>query len=456
MSVDDSSGITDPRFSGAFASIEHALEQFDDCSEKEKQRLQNDLAQLRQMAEKLSKGQVEIVVFGEISTGKSALVNALVGHRVAEVNVQGGWTREVWKVDWEGTGHVLPGLDDSRLVIVDTPGINEVGGVQREEMAREIAARADLILFVTDSDLTETEHDALSGLVAAHKPVIVVLNKSDLYSNDQLEQLLALLRDDRLVDIVPPENILAAAADPREVEYVIQAADGSEKQEWRKPAPRIDELRAKVLEILQQDGLGLVALNAAMYAADKTDRVAALRVELREKTASQSIWGFAVGKSLAVAVNPVPAADVLGGSAIDVSMVVTLAHIYGLEMSWMHAQRLILSILKAAGWVVAAEYATHLVANVFKLATFGYGTVLTAVPQGAAAGYGSYIVGQAAKYYFEHGASWGSEAPKSVVHRILLQTDKESVLNHLKDEIRAKFNKNRYAKEPISPKPSDR
>ena len=58
--------------------------------------------------------------------------------------------------------------------------------------------------------------------------------------------------------------------------------------------------------------------------------------------------------------------------------------------------------------------------------------MLTAVPQGAAAGYGSYIVGQAAKYYFEHGASWGGEAPKTVVQRILEETDKQSVLEQLK------------------------
>ena len=41
---------------------------------------------------------------GEISTGKSALINALVGRDVAAVDVQGGWTKEIWKVNWEGSG----------------------------------------------------------------------------------------------------------------------------------------------------------------------------------------------------------------------------------------------------------------------------------------------------------------------------------------------------------------
>jgi hypothetical protein len=70
---------------------------------------------------------------------------------------------------------------------------------------------------------------------------------------------------------------------------------------------------------------------------------------------------------------------------------------------------------------------------------------LTAVPQGAAAGYGSYIVGQAAKFYFEHGASWGGEGPKQIVKRILDQTDKQSVLERLKSEIKRTLARNPHA-----------
>jgi uncharacterized protein (DUF697 family) len=123
-------------------------------------------------------------------------------------------------------------------------------------------------------------------------------------------------------------------------------------------------------------------------------------------------------------------------------MVVTLAHVYGLEMSWANARGLARSILAAAGWVTATEIATHLVVDIFKGLTLGTGTVLTAIPQGAAAGYGSFIVGKATKYYLEHGASWGHEAPKTVIRRILEETDKQSVLEHLKDEIKKKIQRN--------------
>ena len=38
-------------------------------------------------------------------------------------------------------------------------------------MAHEAAARADLVLFVTDSDLNEVEYSALVELAASHKPI---------------------------------------------------------------------------------------------------------------------------------------------------------------------------------------------------------------------------------------------------------------------------------------------
>ncbi|NOZ40730.1 MAG: DUF697 domain-containing protein [Planctomycetes bacterium] len=437
----------DDTFLAAIETVRGAIQQFQGCSEKERKELQHDLDELSRMAEKLESGRVEIVVFGEISTGKSALVNALVGDDLTQVNVQGGWTKDLWQVPWEGTGYCVPGFAQSEVVLVDTPGLNEVAGAERGEMARTAAARADLVLFVTDSDLNETEFSALEDLAASHKPMLLVLNKSDLYRREEREQLLTLFRGPRLAGLVEPKNVLTTQADPREVEYVLEAADGSTRTEWRKPAPKIEDLRVRILEVLEAEGKALIALNAAMFAADKSDRMAALRVRLREDRAAKTIMGYAVTKSLAVALNPLPVVDVLGGTAVDATMVVTLGRIYGIKITTSNARALVTSILKAAGWVWLSEAAVSYASSMFKALTAGFGSVATALPQGAAAGYGSYIVGQAARYYFQHGASWGDASPKQVITQILANTDKESVLQQLKAEIKKKISLNPYAEE---------
>src|SRR6187431_2016868 len=102
----------DADYEAAMNSVRAAIETYRACSPDERAAMQRDLDQLHAMAEKLAAGKVEIVVFGEISTGKSALINALVGEAVAAVNVRGGWTKDVWKVGWKGAGYCVPGLAD--------------------------------------------------------------------------------------------------------------------------------------------------------------------------------------------------------------------------------------------------------------------------------------------------------------------------------------------------------
>lgn len=436
---------SDAELWSALDAVRRAIEKAERCNDTEKEHLLGDLRDLRDMAKKLRSGRVEIVVFGEISTGKSALINALSGEQQAQVNVRGGWTKDVWRLDWDGAGYVLPGFDHSQVVLVDTPGLNEVGGAERADMARSAAERADLILFVTDSDLNETEHNALAELATFHKPILLVVNKADLYTPQQLEDLLDVLKRERTAGLLDRDNIVVSAADPREVQYIIQNADGGERSEWRKPAPRIEDLRAKILELLEADGSALIALNASMYAADRSDRIAALRVRMRNQQAARVIRTFALTKATAVALNPIAFADVAGGVAVDAAMIATLGNVYGLEISLSRARELAWSLAKAAGWVMLGEVAASYGAALLKGLSLGAATPLTAVPQAAAAGYGSYIVGNAARLYFEQGASWGDRGPKSIVMQVLNNTDKASVLKDLKAEIKKKLAKNRHA-----------
>ncbi|MEM9944213.1 MAG: GTP-binding protein [Planctomycetota bacterium] len=438
--------VGDRDYREAVKAVEKTLRDLRDCPDLEREQLQRDIAQLDEMYRKVTSGRVEIVIFGEISTGKSALVNALIGKHVADVDVQGGWTQQVWGTAWEGSGHRIKGFQESEIVIVDTPGINEVDGQDRADLAEVTARRADLILFVTDSDLNETEYAALVELAAVQKPIIVVFNKVDLYP-DLEEQNLTRMIQQRVELLVPKNHFVKTVADPREIEYVIEQADGSEKVEWRKPEPDVEELKSLILKTLDREGLGLIALNAALYAADKSDRISTIRVEMREKEADRIIWTMAATKAITVAANPIPFLDVIGGLAVDALMVVSLARVYGLPFNMSKARGLAKTITAAAGIYALGELAVY-GSTAFKLVTGTLGTAFTVIPQGAAAGFTSFIIGKSAKHYFEHGASWGSGSAKSVVKTILANTDRDSVVSHLKDEIRRKLDWNRHSPEP--------
>ncbi len=441
---------TDPRdidrqYRDAMDAVQRVLTEVGRCTVDERAELSRDAIQLRQMLKKLRDGRVDIVVFGEISTGKSAMINALIGEEAASVSAEGGWTRESWLVAWDKCGYHIPGLADSKVALIDTPGINEVEGDTRAQLARDAAAHGDLILFVTDSDLNLTEYESLQQLIQMNRPVIVVLNKRDLYSQQELDELVSGIRDERLADMLGPQDLVLTSADPRKIEYVIEEEDGKTHTELRAPAPDTEALRARILDVLGRDGKALLALNAAMFASDKSDKVASVKIKMRDRTSSRLIWTYAASKAVATAANPVPLLDIFGGTLVDASQVVALGKVYDIKLSKRNAASLIKAVVMAAGWVTLSQVATHLGAGLLKGLTAGTGTLITAPVQGAAAGYGSYIVGQAAKYYLEHGASWGGKSPKAVVASIIANTDKDSVIQKLKDEVKNKLRRNPHA-----------
>jgi uncharacterized protein (DUF697 family) len=329
--------------------------------------------------------------------------------------------------------------------LLDTPGINEVAGEERARIANAAADRADLILFVTDSDLNEIEFAALRDLAGKHKPLILVFNQVDKYSATERQRLLEVLRDERLPGFIEKENVIMTSADPMEREYVIEAADGSQKTELRKPKPDVAKLKVRILEVLETGDKGLLAVNAALFAADRNDKLIAVRMRLREDAAQKTIWGYAATKAIAVGLSPIPALDIIGGSVLDITMVYHLAAIYDIKLSWKTARNLVASILQAAGLNIAAELSVHVAASLLKVFSFGLSTVLTALPQAAAGGFASIIVGRAAKIFFEQNASWGEGGAKTVVARILETTDKEAILEKLRAEIMRRIGINRYS-----------
>ncbi len=422
----------------ALESVHKTMKDFDNATQEEKEPLAWEMNQLQALIEKLETGRIDIVFLGEISTGKSALINALAGRKLAKVGVQGGVTRDTQRVPWVTKTYRIPGLGDSYAELIDTPGINEVDGAKMAELACIQARMADLVLFVTDSDLNDLELSVFRQLIDVHKPVVLVLNKMDLFSKEQLSDLKKVLAK-RVQGLIPESNIVITSADPMPRRYIIEHEDGSVSEEMRKSPPKVEELRVKILDILKREGKALIALNSALFAEETIGRLRSVKIKMRNEQARRLILHFCVIKGAAVAMNPVPVADVLGGFGSDAAMVAALGHIYGEEISLSSAGGLAVEIAKSAGWVAVAEWATHVASHIVKGVTVGAGTVLTALPQGMAAAYGSYLVGEAARYYFEHDCGWAGNSPRRVLSLIVQDMDSESILAEIRDELLKKL-----------------
>ena len=393
--------------------------------------LAQDYEAVQAMLDKLEHGHIHLAAFGRVSTGKSSLLNALIGEDRFTVSPLHGETKHSSMQAWreEEAGGVY---------LIDTPGLDEAGGEDREALAKEVAGRADLVLFVVDGDITETELDSLRTLLTRGRPVIVVLNKSDLFTHDEQQQLLAALRR-RTTGLIDPAHIIAAAAQPRPQTVVEVDAHGTEVTAQRMRPPDVEELRVLLWDILEAEGKTLAALNASLFAADLSDRVGRRILAARREIGDKLVRTYCIGKGIAVAFNPVPVADLFAAAFIDVGMVVHLSRVYGLPLSNREAGSLITVIVAESAALMGTVWALHFVSSALKVGTVGLSTVLTAGAQGAVAYYSTYVIGRIAAEYLAKGKSWGEGGPKKVVQRILDDLDRETVLRDARREIRARL-----------------
>jgi GTP-binding protein Era len=144
------------------------------------------------------------VIVGRPNVGKSTLLNALVGQKVAIVTPRPQTTR---------TRIVgIRTLPDAQLVLVDTPGLHQARSLLNRRMvdvARSTLADADVAVLVVDAatKLTAGDHAIVAGLAATRAPAVVVLNKIDLVAKSKLLPLIA-----EIAERLPGAEIVPASA----------------------------------------------------------------------------------------------------------------------------------------------------------------------------------------------------------------------------------------------------
>jgi small GTP-binding protein len=395
----------------------------------ERATVEKEMQEIEEFAAKLENGRLEIAAFGEVGSGKSALLNALAGEKIFAVSAEHGSTDKVART----------GFKNTKLILVDTPGINEAAGELRAKLAEDTVRYTDLVLFVADGDLNRVELDALKQLCDLHKPILLVVNKADLYGPGQIREISAsILR--KVGHRLGASDIVFAAAAPRESEREIHKADGTIEIVTVQPKAKIEALEARMLEVLDREGKAIIALNASLFASDVGDRINDLKLRVRGKEVARLIDFFMLAKALVVGANPVPVFDVLAGMATDALMVQRIGAIYGTDFSFRNAQNMVLEILRAWGLMAAAEYGLHVAADLLRAVSFGSSTVLTAVPQGLAAAWSTYVIGNAANIYFRD-AGWSGRSPKDIVNDILAGAEKQktSILGPIRDQLKDKF-----------------
>ena len=139
------------------------------------------------MSEHIKKHRAGFVnIIGNPNVGKSTLMNALVGEKLSIVTAKAQTTR-----------HRIMGIvngDDYQIVYSDTPGILKPNYRLQQSMMNFVDTAigdADIILYVTDTvEKGDKNEEYISKLQKLECPVILVINKIDISSQEQVMELM--------------------------------------------------------------------------------------------------------------------------------------------------------------------------------------------------------------------------------------------------------------------------
>lgn len=317
--------------------------------------------QLAKLTLELDRKEVQMAVTGGRSVGKSTIIHLLKTVSNLELVETSPLFTELGQ---DGDAAILLGLQNS-----------------------------DLVLFVTNGDLTASQLDVLQKLRSTQQLVLLVFNKQDQYMTEERTIILQSLQQ-RFSG-----HVLAISASPLPIKVRKHLADGSTQEGMEQPTPNIQQLVEQLTVILAQQTPQLVCATTWRKSLFlKTQARSCLNSIRRDRClpiVEQNQWIAGA----AAFVNPLPALDILATLAITGQMVMDLGNIYQQKISLDRAQTVAGTLATLMFKLGLVELSTKAVTSVLKTnaVTFFAGGMV----EGVSAAYLTKIAGLSLIEYFE-------------------------------------------------------
>jgi len=286
--------------------------------------------ELQELARRRQLEVLHLALFGEISSGKSSLINALLPGASVQTDVIGGTTTTIQHYHWQRES-------GDRVVLVDVPGLNQMER-EHDRMVMEEAQRAHVVIFVCDGDLTRDEYLALQPLLELNKPLIVAFNKLDRYSADDRRVIRQHLAD----RFTANQQVTIVGIATRPTRRVIRVGpDGAEHEEEQVLPPQVDELRAAVQSVIDGNMVllerlrdtAVFELTAHKLEQSKLDHRARKSAELVKTYTGRAVVGGLAAIS--------PGTDILIQGYLGTRMVKSLCELYEVPAGELELQKLL-------------------------------------------------------------------------------------------------------------------
>lgn len=313
--------------------------------------------EIKEQQRRKQSGEVFIAIFGEISTGKSSLVKALLPKAQMESDPRGGTTKAIGHYRWKA------GSGDS-VVIADLPGFNLDSNPEILEEAR----RAHLVVFLCDSDITRSQMEQLEGLLSIEKPLVVALNKVDQFSDAEARSIAENIST--RTNIHRDDVVFIQTGGHEDVIKLL--SDGNEEIVTRERSQDIAPLRTALQRKLDDNRELMEQLRdtaVLLLAAEKLEQARDVHRQQQADDLVQSYSKRAVVGALAAVA---PGSDIIIQGLLATRLIQALCKVYGVSVKEVEIE----SFLRLAGGKVKKMTAITLAITGNALKAFpGVGTL---------------------------------------------------------------------------------
>ena len=142
-----------------------------------------------------------VSIVGRSNVGKSTLLNAIIGEKIAITSDKPQTTRSRIKGIYND--------EESQIIFLDTPGVQKPKNKLGSYMAKEVSlssSTADVIVYVVDESdkIGRLDHNIIENLKKTRQPKIVVLNKIDKLTEDKIFDIIKMYDEIGIFDDIVP------------------------------------------------------------------------------------------------------------------------------------------------------------------------------------------------------------------------------------------------------------
>ena len=140
-----------------------------------------------------------VSVVGRANVGKSTLMEKILREKISIISNKPQTTRD--KIN------IIYNDDDSQIIFIDTPGIQKPRNILQERLlsfSKESLNESDLVTFVVDDskEIGSLDRMIIDELKNVRVPIILLINKTDLLTEDELFDLEDLYDEEGIFDAI--------------------------------------------------------------------------------------------------------------------------------------------------------------------------------------------------------------------------------------------------------------